>query len=147
MRTRSGGSLISSGGAAPLIDRYKRSYEAKGVPPDYCSNETGSGRLISYSSSFVEANRLLGTCVGRILKGEKPGDLPVQRATKFDFIINLKTAKAIGLDIPPSLLAARGRGDRIGVLLQRMRPLLAHSGHRLLHCTCPLSGVKRTWQR
>ena len=67
-----------------------------------------AGGLASYGASESEYCRLLGTQVGKILNGEKPADLPVQRATKVELIINLKTAKALGLTVPLSLL---GRAD------------------------------------
>ncbi len=72
----------------------------------YLRDYPAAGGLVSYGTSLSDALRLVGRYAGRILKGEKPGDLPVQQSVKTEFVINLKTAKTLGLTVPVGLLNA-----------------------------------------
>jgi putative tryptophan/tyrosine transport system substrate-binding protein len=106
---QSGAAALVEGNDPFFIDRRKHivaltmSYK---MPTIFFERESVvDGGLMNYSASFADSFRQVGAYVGRILKGEKPADLPVLQPTKFDLIINLKTAKAIGLIVPPTLLA------------------------------------------
>jgi putative tryptophan/tyrosine transport system substrate-binding protein len=76
------------------------------LPSSYTTRQAAEdGGLISHGTDLIDALRQGGNYVGRVLKGEKPADLPVMRSTKFELVINMKTAKTLGLTIPPTLLA------------------------------------------
>jgi putative ABC transport system substrate-binding protein len=107
IQLRSGGLVV--GGGAFLNSRSEQLGALAlhhGVPAISRGREfVVAGGLLSYGASITVAYRLAGNYTGRILKGEKPADLPVQQATEIDFYINLKTAKALGLNVPPSMQA------------------------------------------
>ena len=92
-----------------LIARRRQLVELAGrhiVPAIYSSRIFADvGGLISYGSSVLDLNRRAGIYVGKILKGAKPADLPIQQSTEVELVINLKTAKALGLTVPLELLA------------------------------------------
>ena len=79
------------------------------IPDVYASQEAGGG-LLSYSSDWADLYRRAGSYVDQMLKGVKPGELPVQQPIKFQLVINLRTARALGLSVPPTLLA---RADKV----------------------------------
>jgi putative ABC transport system substrate-binding protein len=75
------------------------------IPAIYRSREfVEAGGLMSYGSNFAEAHRIAGNYAARVLKGEKPSDLPVQLSTRIEMVLNLKTGKALGLDVPTPIL-------------------------------------------
>ena len=102
-------------GADPFLSGRREQLVAlasrRAVPSIYAWREfAASGGLISYGASLTSALRLVGHYAGKVLKGAKPAEMPVQQATTFELVINLKTAKALGLTIPQSVLV---RADQV----------------------------------
>ena len=112
--TRAREGALTVFGSAMFINERRRLADlaAKNrLPAEYGVREcVDAGGLMSYGPNNADAWRRAATYVDKILKGAKPADLPVEQPTKFEFVINLKTAKALGLTIPPSLL---GRTDEV----------------------------------
>jgi putative ABC transport system substrate-binding protein len=112
VRLRAGGVVISGGQFFNSRSKQLAAAALQHAVPTISPyvDLAGVGGLMSYGTSITDAYRLAGVYTGRVLKGEKPADLPVQQATKVELVINLKTAKALGITVPVSLI---GRADEI----------------------------------
>ena len=102
--------VLSSGAFFPVRDKMFAAANAQRLPVIANPNYADDGALIAFGASFPDMYRRAAEYVDRILKGAKPADLPVEQPTKFELIVNLKTAKLLGIQIPPSLLV---RADRV----------------------------------
>ena len=111
-RSSNGGLILTPSGLAKLHRDLIITLAARHKLPAvyYERFFVAAGGLVSYGADYVDQYRRAAGYVDRILKGEKPADLPVQAPTKYELVINLKTAKALGLDVPPMLLA---RADEV----------------------------------
>ncbi len=111
-RSSNGGLIVTASAVATLHRDLIVTLAARHKLPAVYSDRffVAGGGLISYGPDFIDQYRRAAGYVDRILKGEKPADLPVQAPTKYELVINLKTAKALGLDVPPTLLA---RADEV----------------------------------
>jgi putative ABC transport system substrate-binding protein len=111
-RSSNGGLIVTASGDTAMHRKLIIALAARYRLPAVYSYRyhATSGGLISYGPDTIDPLRRGASCVGRILKGEQPADLPVEQITKVELIINLKTAKALGLEIPPTLLA---RADEV----------------------------------
>jgi putative ABC transport system substrate-binding protein len=106
-RTPNGGLIVAAGGRTLLHRELIITLAARHKLPAVYSSQSfvAAGGLISYGPDFVDQYRQAAGYIDRILKGEKPADMPVQAPTKYELVINLKAAKVLGLTVPPSMLA------------------------------------------